>query len=58
MFVTCKVQKPGLFYIFISKVGGILRHTYVKIFLKFSVGFFQKNFAIFLKHSSRKNCVS
>ena len=58
MFVICKVQKLGLFYIFISKVRGILRHMYVKIFLKFSVGFFQKNFAIFLKHSSRKSCVS
>ena len=45
LFITGNVQKPGLFYIFISSVGDTLRHMYVKMHLKGSVGLFQKHFA-------------
>ena len=44
--INCDVQKPGLFYIFSSKVGDtLMRHINLKIFLKGSVRLFQKHFA-------------
>ena len=42
-------------YIFISKVGDKLGRMYVNIFLKGSVGLFQKHFASISETSSRKN---
>ena len=41
----------------ISEVGDKLRRMYVNIFLKGSVGLFQKHFASFSETSSRKNLV-
>ena len=40
-----KYRNQEFFYIFISNARDTLAHMYVKIFLKGSVGLFQKHFA-------------
>ena len=52
------IRNQVFFYSFISKVGDTLRHVYVKIFLKGSIGLFQKHFtSISETHFLKELCV-